>query len=121
VADSLSWFPRAHEVPGWYLDDRVRDGVQVPARVWKAALAGLFEAVPPTERGTITAPTLVIGGGRDELLPGDEQQRLAAAIPGSQLVIYEDTGHLVLWECPERLAADLADFVRRLTVRRDRT
>ncbi len=27
------------------------------------------------------------------------------------LRIYEDTGHLVLWECPRRVAADVRDFV----------
>jgi rifampin ADP-ribosylating transferase len=40
---------------------------------------------------------------------------LAAAIPGSRLIVYENTGHLVLWEQPERVATDLADFVARLS------
>jgi pimeloyl-ACP methyl ester carboxylesterase len=31
--------------------------------------------------------------------------------PCSRLVVYEDTGHLVLWQQPERVASDLADFV----------
>jgi hypothetical protein len=30
-------------------------------------------------------------------------------------VVYEDTGHLVLWEQPERLASDLAGFVDGIT------
>jgi pimeloyl-ACP methyl ester carboxylesterase len=46
-----------------------------------------------------------------ELLPGEDQQALAAAIPGSRLVVYQDTGHLVLREQPERVASDLAGFV----------
>jgi pimeloyl-ACP methyl ester carboxylesterase len=29
-------------------------------------------------------------------------------------VVYEDTGHLVLWEQPERLAWDLTAFVESL-------
>ncbi len=114
VMQSLSWYPLSHDVPDWYLDDRVTDGVRVPAHVWSAALAGLYDAVPPTDAATITAPTLVIGGGRDALLGPDEQRRLAAAIPGSRLVIYDDTGHLVLWERPDRVAAALTDFVRDL-------
>jgi hypothetical protein len=28
--------------------------------------------------------------------------------------LYEDTGHLVLWEQPERVASDLAGFVESL-------
>jgi pimeloyl-ACP methyl ester carboxylesterase len=41
VRDSLSWFPLVHAVPTWYMEDRVRDGVRMPAHAWKAVLAGL--------------------------------------------------------------------------------
>ena len=80
-----------------------------------ASLAGLTTAVPPSESGTITAPTLIVWGERDELLPLQDAYRLVAAIPGSRLIVYEDTGHLVLWEQPERAATDLADFVAGLS------
>ena len=111
VKASLAWFPRFHDVPDWYLEDRVGDGVRMPASVWRASLNGLCTAVPPTETGTITAPTLIIWGGRDGLLSRDDEEALGAAIPGSQLVVYDDTGHLVLWEQPERVANDLTEFV----------
>ena len=114
VRASLEWFPRLHPVPDWYTDDRVADGVRMPARVWKESLEGLTTAKPPTQTGTITAPTLIIWGARDELLPRDDQEALQAAIPGALLLVYEDTGHLVLWEQPERVAADLVDFIDRL-------
>lgn len=114
VRGSLAWFPLHHEVPGWYVEDRVRDGVRLPARVWRDALTGLTAADPPTETGTVTAPTLIVAGDRDEVVPPPEQRALAAAIPGAQLRCYEDTGHLVLWEQPERVAADLVRFVRGL-------
>ena len=64
VLASLEWFPRFHPVPDWYIKDRVSDGVRMPARVWRGALEGLTTAVPPIEIGTITAPTLIIWGGR---------------------------------------------------------
>lgn len=111
VERSLEWFPRFHDVPGWYLQDRVDDGVRAPAHVWRQALTGLTTARPPTEAGTIAAPTLIIWGGRDKLLPWEDARALAAAIPGSRLVVYQDTGHLVLWEQPDRVASDLAEFV----------
>jgi rifampin ADP-ribosylating transferase len=87
----------------------------MPARVWRTSLNGLGTAVPPTETGTITAPTLIIWGERDGLLSRDDQETLAAAIPGSQLIVYPDTGHLVLWEQPEQVANDLTDFVTALS------
>jgi len=115
VRESLTWFPRFHDVPEWYIEARVDDGVQTPARVWRQTLVGLTEATPPTETGTIRCPTLIIWGERDELLPLADGDALAAAIPGSRLVAYPDTGHLVLWEEPARIAADLTAFVARLT------
>jgi pimeloyl-ACP methyl ester carboxylesterase len=115
VEESLTWFPRYHHVPDWYIKDRIRDGLRVPAHVWKAGHAGLTTAVPPSESGTITAPTLIMWGERDDLLPLHDGYALAAAIPSSRLIVYEDTGHLVLWEQPERVATDLADFVTGLS------
>ncbi|HWI01921.1 MAG TPA: alpha/beta hydrolase, partial [Propionibacteriaceae bacterium] len=64
VEESLTWFPRYHQVPDWYIKDRIRDGVRVPAHVWMAGLTGLTTAVPPSESATITAPTLIIWGER---------------------------------------------------------
>lgn len=114
VRASLDWFPRFHEVPDWYLDDRVADGCRLPARVWRDALIGLTRTPAPTDTGSIGARTLILWGGHDGLLPRADQERLAAAIPDSRLVIYEGTGHLVLWEQPGRVAADLVDFCQSL-------
>ncbi|RAX46908.1 alpha/beta hydrolase [Arthrobacter sp. AQ5-05] len=111
VRESLAWFPLLHEVPAWFMDDRVDDGTRMPAHVWRAILDGLCEAVPPTESGTIAAPTLLLWGGHDHLLPLDDERMLASRIAGSVLKIYPDAGHLVLWECPERVAADASEFL----------
>jgi rifampin ADP-ribosylating transferase len=110
VRDSLTWFPLIHEVPPWYLEDRVHDGLRMPAHAWKAILNGLCEATPPTESGTITAPTLILWGAEDNLLPRSGQEALAARIPGAVLKVYPGVGHVVLWECPEQVAEDAAAF-----------
>jgi rifampin ADP-ribosylating transferase len=77
-------------------------------------MRGLVEAGPPTERGQVRVPTVVLWGDQDGALPRAEQDGLVAAIPGARLVVYEGTGHLVLWEEPERVAADLVGLVRGL-------
>jgi len=41
----------------------------------------------------ITAPTLVIGGGQDRVLGADASRKIAAAIPGSELKMYDEWGH----------------------------
>src|SRR4051812_18999731 len=115
VRASLAWFPRFHDIPGWYVEDRIDDALRMPANVWRKTLIGLSAAVPPTEMGTITVPTLIIRGERDDLLVQQDQGALAAAIPGSRLVVYNDTGHLVLWEQPQRVASDLIDFLTSLS------
>ena len=117
VRKTLTWFPRFRQVPQWYIDGRVQDGVRMPAYVWRETLAGLVSARPPTDTATITARTLIVWGARDELLTSEHQQSLAAAIPASRLIVYEDTGHLVLWEQPERVASDLTAFVASLRAR----
>jgi rifampin ADP-ribosylating transferase len=111
VRDSLAWFPRIQGVPARYIEDRVRDGLSMPAHAWKAILKGLCQATPPTESGTIHSPTLILWGGQDNLLPRTDQETLAGRIPGAVLKVYPDVAHLVLWECPERVATDIIGFI----------
>lgn len=112
VRESLSWFPLLRTVPHHYIEDRVRDGVAMPAHAWKAILAGLTEAVPPTEAGTIDAPTLILWGALDSLLPRSHQETLQERCRGSSLEIYEGTGQIVLWEWPERVAEETFAFLK---------
>jgi pimeloyl-ACP methyl ester carboxylesterase len=116
VRSSLAWFEFHQPVPADYVEDRIDDGMRMPAHVWKQALAGLSDAPVPTETGTISAPTLIIWGERDNLLPRGDATRLAAAIPGARLVTYESTGHMVLWEQPERIADDITAFIDEVVI-----
>ncbi len=111
VRDSLAWFPRIHDVPARYIKDRVRDGLSMPAHAWKAILNGLCEATPPTETGTVQARTLILWGAQDNLLPRTDQETLVGRIPGAVLKVSPDVAHLVLWECPEQVAADIMAFL----------
>jgi rifampin ADP-ribosylating transferase len=83
------------------------ENLKVPARVWRDAFEGLLAAEPPLDTGRISAPTLIVWGARDSLLPRAGQEAMAAEIPGARLVIYADVGHLPVIEAPERVAADL--------------
>jgi 3-oxoadipate enol-lactonase len=53
---------------------------------------------------TITAPTLVIHGDLDQMLPVANGRLIASLIPGARLEIMEGVGHLFFWERPERSA-----------------
>ena len=43
--------------------------------------------------GEIQAPTLVIGGEKDQCLGSEASGEIAAAIPGAQLIMYDQRGH----------------------------
>ena len=100
-------------LPPAFLDTLIAESSKLPAHVWQATFQGLLDASVPTESGTITAPTLILWGDRDELAPRRDQERLRAAIAGAELVTYHGTGHAVACEEPARTAADLAAFAQR--------
>jgi pimeloyl-ACP methyl ester carboxylesterase len=60
----------------------------------------------------ITAPTLVAWGRADELTPVALGERIAAAIAGARLVVFDDAAHSPNVERPERFNAMLGDFLR---------
>lgn len=107
----VDWFAVEGEVPADYLADRVQDALAIPADVWRLSLAGLTASTPPLQSGRISSPTLAIWGDRDALIPVDHQAALVSGIPGARREVYEGVGHLVLWEQPSRLAADVTAFV----------
>lgn len=98
-------------VPEGVLDDQEGSALSIPRAVWFAGIEGLVAAVPPLRRGTIAVPTLILWGAEDDILPASQAHELAGAIGGSRLMVYEGTGHLVLWERPERVAADASAFI----------
>lgn len=59
----------------------------------------------------IRAPTLVVTGGEDRALPVDDARMLAATIPGADLVVVEEAGHLCTIERPGEVTAALRAFV----------
>ena len=95
----------AGPVPPAFLEAMIGESLKVPAHVWKDTMSGLLEATPPTETGRISAPTLIVWGDRDDFVARSDQERLAATIPGSQLLVYRGSGHVVHWEEPERIAS----------------
>jgi 3-oxoadipate enol-lactonase len=52
----------------------------------------------------IHAPTLVIHGTADELLPVQNGRMIAERIPDARLEIFDGVGHLFFWEEPQRAA-----------------
>jgi non-heme chloroperoxidase len=101
-------------VPQAFLETIVQENLKVPARVWRATFEGLLDDDSLEELGKIKAPTLIVWGDQDAILPRSDQESLAAAITGSRILVYPGAGHAFYWEDPGRVASDLAAFIAEL-------
>ena len=79
------------------------------------ALLGMAERPDATaELARISVPTLVITGADDTLISPTESEKLAQAIPGSQLNIIPHAGHLVASEQPDKFNYVLEEWLDRV-------
>jgi pimeloyl-ACP methyl ester carboxylesterase len=60
----------------------------------------------------VNVPTLLLYGDQDVRAPLKVANALHSAIPGSQLVIIRDVGHVSPVEAPERFNREVRAFVR---------
>ena len=61
----------------------------------------------------IRCPTLVLVGDSDVLTPPQRAAEIAAAIPGAELVVVPECGHLSTLECPAAVNDALRSWLRR--------
>jgi len=81
----------------------------------KAAAAVLKEAFTFDTRSwvhNISCPTLIIGGLADIATPIHHAHFLHGKIKGSQVEIFEDAGHTLLWTHSKRLVSVIKNFLR---------
>jgi non-heme chloroperoxidase len=100
----------ARPVPDGLIDMAVAESLKVPARVWRAALAGLMEDDTARRRHRIAAPTLLLWGERDNFVPRADQDGLLKDIPRARLIVHAGAGHALHWEDPARAAREIAAF-----------
>jgi len=77
--------------------------------------SGDFDKLAPYE-GRLAAlgvPALVVWGARDPFAGIEFAQRFHDEIPGSELVVFDDAGHFVWEDEPERAPAALVRFLTR--------
>lgn len=130
---NLAYYVSGHGEPALMiqgLGGRAADWGDVPAR-----LAPHFEVITFDNRGTgksdtpdteyhldvmadeavavlrAAAPTLVIHGDADPLVPYANATILAERIPGAQMAALRGCGHLAMWEQPAELVRLLLDFL----------
>ena len=95
VADAGNWAPfhaMATEAP-----------VAVP--VIMLQMQAIMNHDTSARLGAIEAPTLVVHGTEDRMLPVANGELIARLIPHARLELLEGVGHMFWWERPERSAA----------------
>lgn len=65
--------------------------------------------------GRIQAPTLILWGARDPVLPPEHAQRFAGDIEDADVVMIPGAGHMPMLEMPDASAAALLHFLARTT------
>ena len=65
-----------------------------------------------SELGKINAPTLIVWGAQDELIPLLAGQKMNALIKGSKLVTIEKCGHVPQEELPDRVLNEINSFIK---------
>jgi 3-oxoadipate enol-lactonase len=61
----------------------------------------------------ITAPTLVVHGELDALVPPQNGRTIAGRIPGAELVIIPDANHVLMTDQPEYVSKVLVGWLER--------
>ncbi|MDP3491266.1 MAG: alpha/beta hydrolase [Phenylobacterium sp.] len=69
------------------------------------------DPVTPETFAAITAPTLVMVGALDQVIPAARGAGFAQGVPGSRLITYADGGHVPMEQLPDRTVQDLRTFL----------
>jgi pimeloyl-ACP methyl ester carboxylesterase len=88
--------------------DALRAG---PRTLWRAA-GEVLEADIRAHLAAIAAPTLVVWGGRDALLPPSLAEVIRSEIPDARLVVLERAGHVPMVEASNEVSRALTEFLR---------
>ncbi len=82
-------------------------GLRAVSQLWRSFASPEHDL--RRDAASITAPTLVIWGKRDPVIPVKVGRRIAATIPGAKLVVL-DSGHVPHTTDPQAFAAELVPF-----------
>jgi len=103
-------------VPG--LDPQIqyhmrRESARIPADIWRAMLdQGEVSRDLRVTAPRISAPTLLLFGGKDALFSAEDNKDMARWIPHAKVVTLADLGHSLPEEDPEAVAAALRQFLQ---------
>lgn len=128
---SLSWI-LARTLPRGVVESSVRNVYGDPAKVTDSLVDRYYQLTLRTGNRTvlvhrfaqaapgadtarlvgISAPTLVLWGGRDRLIPPSDAARFQRMMPKAELIMYPELGHVPHEEDAARTVRDVLEFLR---------
>jgi pimeloyl-ACP methyl ester carboxylesterase len=108
----IEWWSSPTPVDPDFLRRQRRDSAAIPLRVWLAVLdQGLATMDLQRTLPRLSAPTLLIWGSKDPLMPEQVRQTLREALPHAQVKVFEGLGHNPFWEDPRGCADVINAFL----------
>ncbi len=101
--------------------DRIEEDLAVCLRTlptassYVAQLQGVIAYRSYSRLGTIKAPTLIIHGEHDQLVPPENGKVLADAIPGARLVMLADAGHVFITDQTDAACEAILSFLEEVS------
>lgn len=91
-----------------YTDEEasINQGMPFPDATTNERLAEVLSA--------IRIPVLILAGMRDGVISPESSLRAARCVPGAKAVLFQDEGHFVARERPERLVPEIATYLRQI-------
>ena len=101
----------AHRVPVSLIDALVARGMQYSQEAWYYGAMAMRDRVDHAMTlAHMHVPVMIIAGALDAAIPLEFSYRMAALAERCQLRVYEDVGHMSMYECVPDLADDLRGF-----------
>jgi pimeloyl-ACP methyl ester carboxylesterase len=91
---------------------KTTEGSTTAAAIWRSFAAEEYDLRP--RAGQLSAPTLIVWGGKDTVLPLRAGRATHAALPGSRLEVL-DTGHVVFSSEPKQFLALVSPFIEQVS------
>jgi pimeloyl-ACP methyl ester carboxylesterase len=89
---------------------RLAHPVEDSTHLWQLQAAASFDAGSRIQG--VGAPTLVVTGDEDAIVPAENSRNLAALVPRASLLVYEGAGHMVFVERAEEFNRAVTEFLR---------
>jgi pimeloyl-ACP methyl ester carboxylesterase len=89
------------------------DPISVPAFLTQLKAITRWGLATPADLSKITQPTLIANGDHDRMVPSVLSHDLHHRIPGSELIIYPDSGHGGVFQYHEEFARAAVEFLDR--------